>query len=792
MYLLPCGFLYNCVEGSMPFAAGLRLGPYELINLLGAGGMGEVYRAHDPRLGRDVAIKILPASFLTDPQALPRFDREARAISSITHPNICTLFDIGSQDDTHYIVMEYLEGHTLREMISSGPLAFASILRYGMQICSALEAAHERGIIHRDIKPANIFITRQNISKLLDFGLAKFQKTATPSDTLDDQTLTATELTMRGVPIGTVAYMSPEQAQGLPASTSSDLFSLGAVLYEAATGCRAFPGNSTAATFAAILHSTPLPTSRLNPSIPREFDGVVARLLEKSAEARYSTARELFAALQVLGDVHSPHPDVHVSPVPAHTYAIPDRPQSLAVLPLLDLSPEPGGDYFVDGLTEALISAVARLGGVRVTSRTSSMCYKNTHKAVPLIAQELNVDSILEGSVVRSGDRLRLTCRLIDPRTEDLLWTDCFDRHVHDVLSLHDDITHAIAPNVRAHIRDHSQAAVKTARHLNPESYDSYLRGRFFWNKRNEANLKKAIECFQHALDLDPLYAPAYAGIADSYFYLGYSFGRMDPNVAMPRAKAAALRALELDPHLADAHCSLALVQSVYDWDWAAAESSYQRALALNPSLGTAHHFYALLLSAFRRNSESLAHILIALEADPLSLPINNFVGMMYFAARQYDPAIAVSRKTVEMDPQFGLARSVLGAALEAHAMHAEAAHEYLASLEVGHHSPEECAAVRRAYEERGIRGLHEEDLNQSIQRWTGWHGLAFDIAALHAGLGHISDALEWLERACDARSGRLIWLNSGTPSSRIAQYFDNLRSEPRFLRILERVRLPI
>jgi len=777
----------------MPLPAGSRLGPYEIASLLGAGGMGEVYRARDLRLGRDVAVKILPPAFSAQPRALQRFEREARAISSLTHPNICTLFDVGSSNDTHFIVMEFLEGHTLRELIGPLPLAFASALQWGVQIASALEAAHARGIVHRDIKPANIFITRQGHAKLLDFGLAKFESLSAAgsiSDSSDPATLTATELTLRGVPVGTVAYMSPEQAQGLPASSGSDFFSFGVVLYEMVTACRAFPGSSTAEIFAAILHSAPLPVSRLNPSIPREFDRVLARLLEKSPEARYSSAREIIAALQVFSGPRPSSNDIYLSP-PTQPPAIPERLQSLAVLPLTDLSPQSGQDYFVDGLTEALITAVARLGGIRVISRTSSMCYRNTQKSLPLIAQELNVDMLLEGSVLRSNNRLRFTCRLIDPRTEDLLWNDTFDRNLRDIIALHDDVTHSIAASIRARIQDRSHSSLTPSRHVHPEAYDSYLRGRFFWNKRNESSLKKALECFQHALDLDPLYAPAYSGVADSYFYLGYSFGRMAPNDAMPRAKAAALRALELDPHLAEAFCSLALVQSVYEWDWPTSEASYLRSLSLNPSLGTAHHFYSVQLSSLGRHQQSLHHIYQALQGDPLSLPINNFVGMMHFAARQHDLAIAASRKTLEMDNSFGLAHSVLGAALEAKGLQSEAAEEYLTSLVVGHHNADECAAIRRAYERGGLASLHEEDLQQSLRRWDGWHGLAFDIGALQAILDRRSDSLDWLERAFDARSGRLIWLNSGTSFSRAAQYFDNLRSEPRFLRLLGQVRLP-
>jgi eukaryotic-like serine/threonine-protein kinase len=773
-------------------SSGTRLGPYEIRTLLGAGGMGEVYCASDLRLGREVAIKVLGSSFGSSNDAVERFQREAKAISTLNHPNVCRLFDIGCEESTHFIVMELLEGQTLKETIALGPLPFSSVLVWGIQIGSALESAHRTGIVHRDIKPANIFINHYGEAKLLDFGLAKFVRP--PSlETGGDTTATATanELTMGGVPLGTVPYMSPEQAQGLPATSRSDLFSLGAVLYEMATSCRAFPGDSVAEIFAAILAGTPIPPSRVNPIIPRGFDTVVERLLEKSQEARYATARELIVALQALSSSSAGSTEIRVSASVTASLKPAPRIKSLAVLPLADLSPDSDRDYFVDGLTEALITAVARLGGVRVTSRTSSMCYKNTRKSIPVIAQELNVDAVVESSVFRSGDRLRLTCHLIDPHTEELLWSETFNRNLRDILSLHDDVTDAIAAGVHTRIQGHSHVAAKNLRTIHPEAYDAYLRGRFFWNKRNQTNLKKAIECFEQALRLDPLYAPAYSGIADSYFYLGYSFGRMDPNDAMPCAKAAALRALELDPESAEAHCSLALVQTAYDWDWSAAEANCRLALSLNQSLGTAHHFYSLLLSAQRRTEESLAHVQAALQSDPLSLPINNFVGMMYFAARQYDQAIAAGRKTLDLEPRFGLAHSVLGAALEAKGSIEEAAEEYFAALTVGQHDPQECDAIRTAYRTNGIRGLHDEDLRQTVRRWDGWHGLAFDIGALQAGIGHLSEALDWLERAFLAHSGRMVWLNSGTPFVRIPQYFDNLRDTARFQSLLQRLNLP-
>jgi serine/threonine protein kinase len=753
--------------------------------------MGEVYRARDRRLGREVALKVLPADFADDPIAVQRFEREARAVSLLNHPNICSLHDVGTEAGTYFIVMELLEGRNLRETIGAGPLPFCSILCWGIEIAHAIEAAHAKGIIHRDLKPANIFITSGGVAKLLDFGLARFEKLASPRMP-DAETLTATGLTLQGVPVGTANYMSPEQAQGMQVSPTGDLFSFGAVLYEMATSCPAFPGNSVAEIFAAILHTTPIPPSRLRPSLPRQFDFILSRLLEKEATARYSSARELIAALQVLCDSGASSREILASYSSGQHGAVPPHPRSLAVLPFLNLSPDASRDYFVDGLTEALISAAARLGGVRVISRTSSMCYKNTSKSLPLIAQELNVETILEGSVLLAGERVRISCRLIDPRTETHLWSESFDRNLHDMLSLHDDLTQAVGSRLQARIQEHPEDSALSARKINPEAYDEYLRGRFYWNKRNELNLKKAIECFQRALYVDPLYAPAYSGIADSYFYLGYSFGRMDPKDAMPKAQAAALRALELDPYLAEAHCSMALIEAMYDWDWVAAESSFKRAIALNPSLSTAHHLYSLLLSAFRRTEESLAHIHTALERDPLSLPINNFVGMMYFAARRYDPAIAAQRKTIEMDPEFGLAHSVLGAALERKGMNEEAAHEYCTALTVGHHDPEECDLIRKAFEKKGMTGLHERDLECCLERWDGWHGLAFDIGALNACLGRVTEALDWLERACEARSGRIIWFNSGTPFSRAAQYFDNLRDQPRFQRILASVHLPV
>jgi eukaryotic-like serine/threonine-protein kinase len=788
-------------ESKIPIGA-MLIGKYRVTREIGRGGMAAVYEAEQVALGKRVALKVLAQELTHSNIVIERFFREARAAASVHSPYIVDVYDSGRLEDGRpFIAMEFLDGESLYDRMARirliDPVATCRIISH---CAKGLIKAHAAGIVHRDLKPENIFIVKaedgEEVAKLLDFGLAKFV-TPSAAETVDDPTATAHELTTRGIPIGTVSYMSPEQARGLPASSQSDLFSLGAVLYEMATSCRAFPGTSAAEIFAAILASTPIAASRVNPLIPNEFDSVVGRLLEKSPEARYPTARALSTALQNLSSTRTPFPEIQFPhsdgpKSPAGKSPTPSRIKSLAVLPLADLSPNNANDYFADGLTEALITAVARLGGVRVISRTSSLSYKNTRKSIPAIAQELNVDAVVEGSVLRTSDHLRLTCRLMDPRTEESLWSETFDRSMRDILSLQDDITNAIATGVRARIQGSPQITAANVRTINPEAYDAYLRGRFFWNKRNEANLKKAIECFELALRLDPHYAPAYAGIADSYFYLGYSFGRMDPNDAMPRAKAAAFRALELDPESADAHTSLGVIQIAFDWDWTAAESNIRRALNLNPSSALAHHFYAVLCSGLRRNDEAISQIKAALQCDPLSLPVNNFVGIVHFSARQYDQSIAASRKTLELEPRFGLTRAVLGAALEAKGEIEEAAEEYLISLSVGQHNSAECEAVRSAYRTGGIRALHEEDLRQSSRRWDGWHAHSFDIASLAAGLGHISDAQDWLDRAYQAHSGRLIWLNAGTPNARIAQYFDNMRHSPKFQSLLRNLNLPI
>lgn len=483
---------------------------------------------------------------------------------------------------------------------------------------------------------------------------------------------------------------------------------------------------------------------------------------------------------------------IETLPRRGYRWMLQKHPQSVAVLPLRDLSKHGEDDYFADGLTEALITALAKLGGFQVVSRTSAMLYKSNTKSIPIVAQELGVDAVVEGSVIRTADRVRVATQMIDARSDKLIWSETYDRDLGDILALQNDVSSAVAASIRANITAGSRTRAPKTRRVNPESYDLYLRGRFYWNKRTAENLRKAIGFFQEALDLDPLYAPAYAGIADSYCYLGYSFGRMEPRDAMPKAKAAAERALEIDSQLAEAYCSSAMIRLFYDWDWPGAEKHFERAIQLNPSYGVAYHFFSLLLGALWRNDESIGIIQRGIGVDPLSLPINTFAGLVYFAARDFDRALLSLQKTIEMDPTYPLSHSVLGSALEAKGLHDQAVDQYVRAKQLSGHSGEETVALQEAFALGGIQAFHEKDLAFAMEQRTGWHQELFVIATLCAAVGRKDEAMEWLERAYEARSGTIIWINMGSAATRSAHFFDNMRSDARFQDLMRRLQLPL
>ncbi|HET9941606.1 MAG TPA: protein kinase [Candidatus Eisenbacteria bacterium] len=750
---------------------GTTLSHYRILEPLGAGGMGEVYLARDEHLDRDVAVKVIQRGMLADPAARERFRREARVLARLSHPGVATIYDFDTQGSLDFLVMEYVPGGTISSRLKSGAFPVPDVLRLGASIADALEEAHKRGFLHRDLKPGNVVLTTEGAPKLLDFGLAGLLPTGGGQ---------ATELTQTGTILGSLPYMAPEQLRGDPADLRSDVWSLGALLYEMATGQRAFGKDRAEALMFEILHTMPRPLRSVRPEAPPALERVVENCLDKDRARRPGSAGDVARMLRAVLSGASAGSGKHDDPP---TEISRDSIRSLAVLPFDNVSRDLAQEWFADGMTEALIADLARLQGLRVISRTSAMKYKGMARSLPEIGHELGVDAILEGSALLVGPRVRITVRLVSARTDETLWSERYDDKLEDVLDVQSRVAESIAKEIELHLSPREAKRLAKRQAFKPEAHLEYLKGLHTIAGSSPQAVELSLRHFRRALEIDPTYAPAWAGIADCHT-IRASRGMAPPAEAIHEAEQAALKALTLDDSVADAHAVLGSVR-LHQLDLASAIREEKRAVDLNPGLADAYQTLGRVLYCTEQHTEAQAAMLEALRIDPMSMIIHTSVGDAYYYAREYERSIVYYRKATELDPRFDGAHTDLARSLEALGRFDESKREYDEgrALSGGVAGPSfglaHLAASRgdTAEARRMLAELTEARSKRVVSAWG--------IAALHASLGDLDDAFAWLETAVKEQATGLIFL-------RVHPRLDPIRKDPRYGELVRRLGLNV
>jgi serine/threonine protein kinase/tetratricopeptide (TPR) repeat protein len=778
------------------FAKGTTLAAkYSIIETIGKGGMGVVYKAEDIRLKRTVALKFLPEEFLENPEARERFIREARATAALSHPHICTIHEINEEESVPFIVMEFIDGRSLRQKLAGQPLDQNEALDIAIQAAEGLKEAHNKGIVHRDVKPGNIMITTSGQVKIMDFGLAKV---------LGESLITKEPMTM-----GTAAYMSPEQVRGDILDQRTDIWSLGVVLYEMLTGKPPFKGEYEQSLMYAIVNKEPEEVSRLRADLPKALESVVHTALVKDPVGRYQSVGELLGDLKAVAEGFSPVKAKRrrfrgkiLGLRKGHAYAglggfivllalvmvfsVSKRGhayESIAVLPFENLSGDPQQGYFSDGMHEALITDLAEVGGLkRVIARSSVMRFRETKTPLSQVAQELNVDALITGAVLRSGDRVRVTAQLINPKTEAQLWAQSYERDLRDILALQNDIVSAITREVKVRLTPQEQTRLASARPVNPEAYDLCLKGRVLQRKLSRQGLDSALEYFNEALDKDPEYALAYAGVA-SVWGGRKQQGFVSYDEATPKQKAAALKALELDNTLAEVHYMLAGINTWTDWDWPGGDREYRRAIELNPNYSDAHIYYSHLLNYMGRPKEAAVEADRGLELDPLNTLVQDIYAMHLMQVRRYDDAVAALLNILKTSPDDAIALSTLRSAYHMKRMYTEALEIWKASYAAkGDREAEE--ALERGFAEGGYQRALQRVAETLVERSKTTFVTPWQIATLYTRAGINNEAIDWLEKAYKAHDQNMPYIS-------VDPIFDDLRADPRFQDLLRRMKLP-